>query len=80
MSDELALTTATVYQSSEGWRIRLYDSTGAQTVDEPIRWDGSGGFYAEGLNWVFSHLRGYAYTGWQEVDGTYVAALYQPRL
>lgn len=77
MSDELALTSATVYESDGSWRIRLYDSTGAETVDEPIRWDGSGGFYAEGLNWVVSHLRGYAYQSWQEVDGTYTTPLYR---
>lgn len=52
MSDQPEPTTATVARLTTGWVVRVYGSDTELISETPLDWDGSGGFYQDGLDAV----------------------------
>lgn len=86
MNHEPEPLSMTVYRKPNGdWWIRLEHDSGEAEDLGKIGWDGEGGFYNRGLDFVVSRIpKGYVYPGagsWQETeDGphtSYTAVLYR---
>jgi hypothetical protein len=70
---------ATVFQRDGRWWLRTQDSVGSEVSRDDVGWDGSGGFFQEGLDHVVKHLPpGFVYTSWDEGPaGTFSAILHR---
>lgn len=81
--DEAEPLSMTVYPKPDGsWWVRLAYASGEVEDKGPMGWNGEGGFYLKGLDFVRRWIpKGYAYQGsgsWQDMeDGSYVAVLYR---
>lgn len=83
MSDEAEPISMTVYPKADGtWWVRVWSDVGEVMHEAPTGWNGEGGFYNDGLDFVVAHIPdGYAYSGsasWDELDdGSFSTVLHQ---
>jgi hypothetical protein len=80
MKNEPEPISMTVYPKPDGtWWFRLSDDLGNVKNKGPIAWNGEGGFYKQGLNFVLPWIpKGYAYQSWQEMgDSSYTTVVYR---
>ena len=73
----------TVYPKADGtWWARVWSASSEVILEAPTTWNGEGGFYNEGLNFVVTHIpHGYAYKGsasWEKLDdGSFTTVLHR---
>jgi hypothetical protein len=78
--DHAATVGASVYEDDSVWLLALESSSGDVVETITTGWDGTGGFFNRGLNYVAPLIteRGLVYTSWLEFGGRYVAVLHRP--
>ncbi|WP_146070659.1 hypothetical protein [Cryobacterium sp. M91] len=83
MSDEAEPMSMTVYPKVDGtWWARVWSASGEVMYEAPTRWNGEGGFYNTGLDFVVAHIPPrYAYKGsasWEQLDdGSFTTVLHR---